>query len=119
MGHSFWRQYTAFSYDTDITTLLLEYTPTNVFKVSVLWVLWVKWCEWFYKLPEGTDEYELTELWTPDAMVRLRKELTSRILEAPAVAQWLDIVQDRRLDDNRREMAEKEFLLTASRQIAY
>ena len=45
------------------------------------------------------------------------KALTKRLCEAPNVTQWIHIVKNRRTNDERSDMSEKEFLLTKATSI--
>ena len=113
LGKQFWSDYTPFNYIMDIPSLSWRYHPPTLFKFCAIWALWVQWCD-FYCNRELYPPQRLA-LWIDELMVRLKEQVTFRLIEAPAVTQWVKILGDRRMkespDDRASRKPEKEFLL--------
>ena len=98
---------------------MTEYTPSNMLKVCAVWAMWRKWCDYFYNIEEYDDDR--LSRWHNDVMCLVKQELIMKLVEAPAVLQWIQVLGDRR--ENNREidrahrMPEKEFLLTQAQSI--
>ena len=100
-----WDNYTDFDYN-NLPHLLKDYTTSNLLKVSTVWTLWTIWCQYFY------DQKHSEETFFDLALNTAIEQFIKRSYEMPNIVQWLQIVSDRRTNDNNSNITEKEFLLS-------
>lgn len=115
LGPGIWSEWVPFTYN-EVPSLQYAYTGPTLLHIVTLWSIWIQWCNYFYSTTvDHIQDY--IDTWFPTTMLKVRDELHLRLLEAPSVVQWIDIVDKRRTEDDRRKTPEKEFLLTATAQI--
>ena len=79
-------------------------------KIACLWSIWTHWCKYFY-------EHQLQdEVFVFNIVSEALHQLILRANETGPVTQWLNIVKERRTDENTRT-GEKEFLLCKATSI--
>ena len=73
----------------------------------------VTWCSFFYEERSDDEKEDYTSNWVRLLMAEMKKQFIKRVCEAPAVTQWIKIVEDRRtsMEDQSSRIPEKEFLL--------
>ena len=115
IGEQHWAGYKSLDYE-HVPTILTTYDPISLFHMSGLWALWVTWCSFFYEERSDDEKEDYTSNWVRLLMAEMKKQFIKRVCEAPAMTQWIKIVEDRTtsMEDQSNRIPEKEFLLVHS-----
>ena len=120
LGERHWEDYTPLKFN-DIPTILNQYDPIALYHVSALWAIWVTWCTYFHEDMDNAEREAYKASWYRRMMMEMKKQFTLRVIEAPAMTQWIEIVKERRTGGDPlgegTSIPEKEFLLVHSNKV--
>lgn len=120
LGERHWEDYKPLKFN-DIPIILNQYDPIALYHVSALWAIWVTWCTYFHEDMDNAEREAYKASWYRRMMMEMKKQFTLRVIEAPAMTQWIEIVKERRTGGDPlgegTSIPEKEFLLVHSNKV--